>query len=280
MDLVHFLYRKFPKLKRNLLVAHLKISPLKFIKQSFSNAVLISVSLGIFSMFILDKFFMMNRIMLPRIFTPLISLFLISPILFLLIFPLLLNTPLTAIKKRKADIDKDVLFAGRYLLIKLNSGQPLLNALIDGSKSYGVGSKYFKEIVDNVNMGMPLEESIDRAMVLSPSPDFQKILFQINSALRIGVDVSTSLKGVIDEISSEQLNQIQAYSHKLNSVAMFYMLAAIVAPSLGLTIFVLIVGLIGFPISLSLYFLLWFFIVLIQIIFINVFRSIRPSINF
>jgi pilus assembly protein TadC len=280
MDFVHYIYRKHPKLKRNLVLAHMKINPLKFIKKSLINAILMSVALGIFSIFIIDRFFLMNNINLPSIVTPLISIFIIMPILFIIFFPFILNTPISLIKKRKEDIDKDVLFAGRYLLIKLNSGQPLFNALIDGSRSYGVASKYFKEIVDDVNLGMPLEEAIERSMILSPSNSFQKILFQINNSLKIGVDVSDSLKGVIDEITSEQMTQIQAYSHKLNSVAMFYMLAAIVGPSLGLTVFILIVSLIGFNISLGMYVILWFFIVLIQLIFINVFRGIRPNINF
>lgn len=279
-DLVHYLYRKFPYLRDNLVRAHMRISPLNFIKKMFMNSLMLTLTLSIFSMFMIDKYFSSNGIGVPKIVTPFISLFIIFPLLFFMFFPFLLNTPLSVIKKRKKDIDKDTLFAARYLLIKLNSGQPLLNALIDASRSYGVASKYFKEIVDNVNLGMPLEESIERAMMLSPSPNFQKILFQVNNALRIGVDVTVSLRGVIKDIADEQMSQIEAYNHKLNSFAMFYMLIAIVAPSLGLTIFILIAGLIGMQISTAFYFVLWLVIVITQLLFINLFKAIRPNINF
>ena len=35
-----------------------------------------------------------------------------------------------AITKRAKEIDRDVLFAGRFLLVKLNSGKPLMNSII------------------------------------------------------------------------------------------------------------------------------------------------------
>jgi pilus assembly protein TadC len=280
MDLVHLLYRRYPSLKHHLIMAHLKISPFDFIKKSLLNASLFAGTFCIFSMFILRKIFETERIPLPGFMVPVIAIVVLFPLFWFFIFSLLLNTPLSAIRHRRNDIEKEVLFAGRYLLIKLNSGQPLLNALIDASRSYGVASKYFKEIVDDINLGMPLEDAIKQAMNLSPSPSFQKILFQINNALLLGVDVTESLHGVIDDITSEQITQIEAYSHKLNSVALFYMLIAIVAPSLGLTIFIIVAGMIGFPVTNTLYVMLWFAVVLTQLFFINVFKAIRPNINF
>lgn len=279
-DLVHYMYRKYPNLKKEILMAHMKISPQDFIKKNLINAFLISVILSFFSMFILRKFVRSSDFAIPDSGVFMFCMILVCPILFFLLFAMLLGAPVGVIKKRRKDIEKEVLFAGRFLLIKLNSGQPLLNALIDASKSYGVAAKYFKEIVDDITLGMPLEEALERAMSLTPSPAFQKILFQINNSLTIGVDVTETLKSVLDDITNEQLTEIDAYNHKLNTVALMYMLTAVVAPSLGLTIFVVVSGMIGFQINTQLYGLLWLFVVFIQLVFINVFRSIRPNINF
>jgi len=280
MDLVHLLYRKYPSLKHNLIMAHLKISPFDFIKKTLLNATLFAGTLSILAMFVFRRIIENQRLDVPGFVIPLFALIVVFPLCWFFVFSLLLNTPISAIKHRRNDIEKEVLFAGRYLLIKLNSGQPLLNALIDASRSYGVASKYFKEIVDDINLGMPLEDAIKQAMNLSPSPAFQKILFQISNALLLGVDVTDSLRGVIEDITDEQITQIEAYSHKLNSVALFYMLIAIVAPSLGLTIFIIVAGMIGFPVTTMLYVVLWFAVVLTQLFFINVFKAIRPNINF
>ena len=77
-----------------------------------------------------------------------------------------------------------------------------------------------------------MEEALEKACNTTPSKKFKKILFQINNALKIGVDVSVSLESTLEEISQEQLVEIQRYGKKLNSMTMFYMLLAIVAPSL------------------------------------------------
>lgn len=280
MDFVHYVYRKYPGLKQHMTMAHMKITPFDFIKKCLINSILFTIMLSFFAIFMLNQFLLGRGIELHFFVTFLVVFLIGSPIIFFLMFSMLIGSPLAIIRRRKKDIDKEVLFAGRYLLVKLNSGKPLLNSLIDASKSYGVGSKYFKEIVDDITLGMPLEEALQRAMDLSPSESFKKILFQINNALTLGVDVSTSLRSVLEDISSDQMTQIDEYSHKLNSLAMFYMLIAVVIPSLGLTIFVVVAGMVGFNINLVLYSLLWGGIVITQILFIHIFRSIRPNINF
>ena len=277
MDIVHYVYRKFPSLRRNMLMAHMKITPLDFIKKTLVNAILFAITLSFFSMFVLRKLFFDMGI--PEIAVPFFAIFVVFPVTSFIILSLFLSAPVSLIKKRRQEIEREVLFAGRYLLIKLDSGQPLINALSDAAKSYGVGSKYFKEIVDDITLGTPVEEAIEKAMNLTPSPGFQKILFQINNSLLLGVDVTDSLKSVIEDITHEQITLIEEYGSKLNSVTLFYMLVAIVGPSLGLTILVVIAGMVGFEITTALYVIMWGAIIIIQVFFMNIFKGIRPDIN-
>lgn len=277
VDLVHYVYRKFPKLRREMAMAHMKISPLDFIRKTLMNAALFAVALGFFSMFMLRKLFV--DFGLPEFLVPFFAILVLMPIIFFIVLTLFLAAPVSVIKKRRQEIEREVLFAGRYLLIKLDSGQPLMNALVDASKSYGVASKYFKEIVDDIMLGTPIEEAIENAINLSPSPAFQKILFQINNSLMLGVDVTDSLQAVLDDITHEQVTEIEEYGSKLNSVTLFYMLIAVVGPSLGLTIFVVVAGMVGFQITNALYIVMWGAIVAVQALFMNVFKGIRPDIN-
>jgi pilus assembly protein TadC len=190
-----------------------------------------------------------------------------------------MQTPVLAQRKVADDINKEVLFAGRFLLVKLNSGKPLVNALIEASQSYGVSNRYFLEIVRDIELGTPLEDAIDRAMHNSPSKHWRSILFQIQNALRLGIDVRTSLEAVLDEISHDYLLQIQRYGKKLSSITLFYLLLAVVFPSLGMTIMVVLLSFAGLQLSWGLLSVILILVVFVQVIFLRVFTSIRPRVN-
>lgn len=206
-------------------------------------------------------------------------LLLLAPALLIGLFYFFLMSPKNVINKRRRELDQEVLFAGRFLLVKVNAGRPLLNALIEGSQSYGVASKYFKEIVDDINLGTPLEKALDNAVKYSPSDKYRRILFQVNTALKVGIDVSVPLMNVIEEITAEQLTEIQRYGKKLNSLALFYMLLAIVLPSIGMAIFAVVGGLLGLPIDRDIFLVVVGVIVLIQLVFISIFKTTRLSVN-
>lgn len=268
MSLVSAIVAKNPKIKKNLRMARIQKTPEQFVALSIRNAVLMTVAM-IFLMFL---FF--SKVKFPLIF--------IVPIAIVLVFIFYGFNMLkitAAIATRKKDIDKDVLFAGRYLLVKLNSGQPLINALVDASKSYGVAKNYFAEIVREIELGKPLEQAIAQEAEFSPSEKFRKILFQISNALRIGIDVTEFLDATLDEIAEQQIIEINRYGKKLSSVTLFYMLVAIVFPSLGLTIFTVVESVSNPNMGVSFFLVILFFLALLQVVFLLVYKSIRPNVN-
>ena len=183
------------------------------------------------------------------------------------------------IQTRRKEIDKEVLFIGTFLLIKLYAGRPLLNALTETSKSSGLVARYIKEVVDDINTGSPIETALENALLYSPSEKLKKILFQINNALKLGIDVTKPLESVIQEIEDEQELEVKRYSKKLNSLVIFYMLLAIVLPSIGMVIFLVLSSFISLTINLGKMIVILFFIALLQVIFISMFESIRPNVN-
>ena len=258
----------YPDLKRQIRVAHLKTTPRDFIYQSLKFSLPFSVGLTILFFFIIDK------AGLP---------WFLIPIAFIISFFLAFNFTFLKLKgkilKRKKEIDREVLFAGQYLLIKLYSGRPLLNALIDTSKSYGVASKYIKERVDDINTGSSLEKALETAMTYSPSEKWRKILFHINNALKLGIDVTKPLSAVLKEITKEQSIEIERYGKKLNTIVIFYMLAYVVIPSIGMTLFIVLASFINFNIGISIFALVIFFLIVIGLLFVSMFKSIRPTVN-
>lgn len=267
-DYIHFLKHLYPFIKKELRIAHVNKSPREFIRKSMVNTLINAFLFTGLSFFVLDK---AN-----------LSFFLMVPIFFLFLF-LFFNFNLVklkaAIKKREREINKEVLFIGRYLLIKLYSGRPLLNAMIETAKAKGIKTRSISEIVDEVNMGTSVERALDNALNYAPSDKFKRILFHVNNALKLGIDVTGPLEGVINEIAIEQENEIKRYGKKVNTLVIFYMLVAIVVPSIGMVMFIILSGFLNILIGLREFAIVIFFIAVIQLFFISLFKSIRPMVN-
>lgn len=268
MDIYSKLASKRPWLKKQLKIAKINMQPKDFIQDAIKKAITLSAGFTLI-IFLIAKSANIPLITLPIFFA-----------IFMLMF---FNFNLVSIKgkinKRRKEIDRDVLFAGKYLLIKLNGGQPLVNSLLDASKSYGVASVYFKEIVREIELGKSIEEALNEATEYNPSEKFKKILFQINNALKIGIDVTKFLEATLNEIAEEQLLEINRYGKKLNSVTLFYMLLAVVVPSLGLTIAIVVISLANIDVTMTMFLICLFFLSLIQIMFLVIYKTIRPNIN-
>ena len=265
---VNRLATAFPLLKSQLRIAHLPYTPIQYLKKSLKISALYAFLFTVLFFFVLEK--------------AKLSLLLIFPIfiiLYILLFLYSLITIKSKIMKREREIDKEVLFVGRYLIVKLYSGRPLLNALTETASSKGIAPKYIKEIVDDISTGSTIEDALNNAMAYSPSDKLRRILFQINNALQLGIDATKPLESVLREIAREEELEINKYGKKLNSLVIFYMLAAIIVPSLGTAIFIVISSLVRFPIDKTALFVFVFFIVVLQFMFITFFKAIRPTVN-
>ena len=262
------LKKRNPMLKKELRMAGMDDKVEDVIKKALVNSMIIS------SVFTFLALLIFQREGLPLILLPLV---------FLVFGKVFFNYGLMGIKgrigSRRKEIDRDVLFAGRYLLVKLNSGKPLINALIEASGGKGTANKYFKSIVKDIELGKPVEEALAYESEYSPSRKFRKILFQISNALKIGIDVTEFLEATLNDIANDQIIEIQRYGKKLNSLTLFYMLIAVVLPSLGLTIFIIIFSIAQVDIGFVFFAVILFFLALLQAVFLVIYKSIRPDIN-
>lgn len=268
MSIYQIYVNKFPKIRDKLKKAHIHESPAKFVKKSSRGALVLSVVITLLFFFGLD--------MAGKSKLHLLWLF---PIIFGVLFMFFMRSPDVKIRKRQKEIDKDVLFAGRFILVKIESGEPFFNALQDASKAKGVAGKYFKEIVDDINLGTPIEKSIENAIDSSPSDKFRRILWQINNSLRTGTDVANTLRAILKQITEEQVIEIKEYGKKLNSLAMFYMLMGVVVPALGMTMFIILASFIGLSITPAYLIAAAMMLAFLQFMFISIFKAIRPMVN-
>jgi len=272
---VSAIIRSRPEIRRRVRIARINQSAEQFVGRALRGATIFAVCAFLLGFMLLDK--VRGRELLVQ---NLLLISLASLGGFLGSFLFLMNTLEVYIKRQERLLNRDVLFIGRYLLIKLQSGVPFYQALIDASHgNFGIASKYMREIVDDIELGTPIEQALSTAADMSPSNEFRQILWQVNTALRSGVDVTTTLRSILTEISGMQILEVERYGKKLSSLSLFYMLLAIIVPSLGLTLFVSFSSFLGLKLAFIHLVGVVFVMMFVQFMFMSLFRSIRPQIN-
>ncbi|MBI2106404.1 type II secretion system F family protein [Candidatus Woesearchaeota archaeon] len=261
--------KSFPHLKLHLAQAEIKTTPEKFVKQNLKLSFYLSFAL------VFTGFLFLYKIK-PELIVLLILLF---PVVYFMSFIYLMNTPAAKAKKAVREIDKEIVFAGRFLLVELSAGVPLFNAMDNVSRSYPLIGRYFKEIIDRAEVGKPIDEAITEVMELTPSDNFRKLLWQIMNSLRTGADVSAALNSILEQIAREQLIKMKEYGKKLNPMVMFYLMIAVIVPSLGVTMLSLLSSFIGLSIGFGTLLGIAIGTSLVQIIFLVSIKQSRPGVS-
>ncbi len=199
--------------------------------------------------------------------------------MFFIMFFYMLKVPDVKILRKGREISREIVFAGRFMIIELESGVSLYDAMVNVSKNYKVIGEYFKEIIDKVSMGTTMEDAINETIETTPSSNLTKVLWQILNSLRTGADISQSLSSILDQIVREQIIDVKEYGRKLNPLAMFYMMVAIIVPSLGITMLIVLTTFISIKLDLAALLAIALFLGFIQYMFLSIIRSSRPAVE-
>ena len=261
--------KAFPNLKVKLKQAGIDNKPEDFIKKTFISAFYMATGVVVFLFLILAKLNVVKGIF-----------FILVPFIFIVMFFYMIRLPDVRISKKEKDISKEIVFAGRFIIVELESGVPLYNAMVNVSKNYEIIGRYFKEITDKVDLGTSMEDALNEAVEFIPSNDFRKILWQIINSIRTGSDVAKSLYSVMEQITKDQITEVNKYGKKLNPLAMFYMIVAVILPSLGMTMLIILSSFIKFELSLTILLALAGFLGFVQFMFIAMVKFSRPAIEF
>ena len=258
----------FPDLRKKIALADSKESSIEFMEKAVSSAIMISVAMLILS------FLFFDQLKLP--FWYLIPFFAIYPLVF---FRYFMFYPDVAVNKRKKEIDYEIVFAGRHLVIALRSGLPLFDALRGVSIGYGEVSKEFNRIVERVTLGVPMSQAIREVSQNNPSRNFVRIVMQVANSLSSGANIADSLDAVLDQIAKEQVIELKEYGQKLTPIVMFFMIFGIILPSLGIAFLIILLSFVSsgkFGFSSSILLFAFVFIAIIQFMFLALVESSRP----
>ncbi len=242
--------------------------PEDFVRKSFLLGFYVTTMFMVVVTIIFIRFQMIKSVLL-----------LIFPLVFLLIFFYFMKRPDLIILRKQHEIDREIVFASRFLVIELQSGVPIYDAMKSVSHSYPIIGKYFREILNSIDIGTPIEDALNESIELTPSQNFRKFLWQVFNSLKTGADLAAALSTTTDQIASEQVITVKEYGRKLNPIVMFYMVVAVIFPSIGVIMLIIFSTFLSINITLPVLIITAVFIALLQFLFLTIIREQRPAVS-
>lgn len=203
----------------------------------------------------------------------------LTPVVGIALFLQIAKLPALKVKKKTRELEKDLPYALKSLLIEVRSGVPLYTAMATVTEGYGLVSEEFTKILAEINAGKDEAKALENAVLRNPSEQFRRVLWQLSNALRAGSDLGDTLDALVRSIIEDQMLEIEEYGRKLNPYTLVYMLASVILPSLGVTFLMILSIFTGSNIGANVFYAVIGFLLIFQFFFINFVKSKRPQIK-
>ena len=264
-----FLSRVFPNVKTNLIQLEVDLSPEEYLSMvvfvtlfSFLLFFVPIAVIGIFSKSLVDA----------------VKISFLSGISFsfvVLVYSIF-YLKLEMMRKIKF-LEKDLLFAIRYLYIKVKSGVPLYDAMVGVAYgNFGEVSKEFKKTIREISAGIDEITALGNMALRNPSLYFRRVVWQITNNLRAGAEVSDILENIMSSLVREHKILVRKYGSELNPIILMYMMFTVVIPSLGITVIVVMSSFSGLAVPIYLFYLIPIAVFVLQLFFISIIKNKRP----
>lgn len=178
------------------------------------------------------------------------------------------------------DVEKNLPFAMRHLLVQVRSGVSLFDAMgsvVEGG--YGLVSTEFNKCVKQIATGVDVRDALEEMAFKNPSTYFRRTIWQLVNSMRSGVDIGESLSLLVSNISQEQRVAIRRYGAQLSPLALLYMMLAVVLPTLGITFLVILSTFSGIAIPLFIFYLILVALATFQFMLIGVVKNRMPAVE-
>lgn len=264
-----------PTLKQDLLQAAMDIDDLDYIAAGIIVAlVLVGLMAGVSALILLIA--IKKNLLTIKIEAILPILIFVVPGVYFLYF---LNYPKLQATKRTKLIEEQVVFATREIMIKVGSGVPVFNALLDvANGNYGVVSDEFKQAIEEIESGVPQEDALDHLARRVPSQSLRRTIDIMLNAIKSGSDVAGTLSLINDMLIKKQQSDMKSYAGALTPMSMAYMLISVVMPSLGMSVFIILGSLAHFN-TVAIIYIIPPFLLMFQIFFMGMVSNQRPSVG-
>lgn len=203
----------------------------------------------------------------------------IGGILSLLIFVQLTMFPKMKVRKKVREVERNLIFALRTILIEVKSGVSLFDAInMVAVGNYGEVSREFKKAIDEIDTGTIEETALEELAANNPSLFFRRAVWQIVNGLKAGADISQIMTALVDALAKEQRNQIREYGGSLRILSLMYMMLGVIVPALGFTFLIILASFPQIKITEIVFWGLFGFILVGQFMYLGLIKSKRPNL--
>lgn len=203
----------------------------------------------------------------------------VSLVFSILVFAQLITFPIIRVTKKVRDLDRNLVFALRTILVQLRSGVSLFESMkVVAEGNYGAVSKEFKKAVDRISTGTIQEMALEQIAEYNPSIFFRRAIWQIVNGMRAGADITTVLAESVDSLTEAQSIQIRNYESQMKILSLVYMMLGVIVPALGITFLIVLSSFPQIQIT-ELYF--WILLVgvgIAQFMYMGIVKSKRPTL--
>jgi pilus assembly protein TadC len=267
--------RMVPDLDSDLLEGGINVPPTDYIAAGIFVSIFLAIVLFIVSALLI--FVALQKGLLnTQLLAMLIILVVVIPVVYLFYF---INYPKLQATKRKAKIDEKVVFAIREVMIKVGSGVPIFNALLDiANGDYGIVSAEFKIAVEEIQSGVSQTDALTRLSRRVPSQSLKRAIDILVNAIKSGSDVHGTLALINDMLVKKQQSDMKTYAAELTPLSMVYMLVSVVIPSLGMSVFIILGSIAHFDVVYVMY-IIPPFLLIFEVFFMGMVGSRRPAVG-
>jgi Flp pilus assembly protein TadB len=265
------------KLISDLKVARMNVYYKDFARNCLKAALIMNVILNLALFFLFSKIAEKSKKESILLF-----LLLTLPLGFYILFEFMIKTPQARAIRSRKNIEAEIISAIRFLILDLKANAPIYHAIQNLTKNFDETGKYFNDVIAKVQLGSSLENALTEEVEVVPCEDFRVLLWQMISHLQTGADIVSSLETIVKDISEKQRLEFKKYGKKLNALSIFYMIIAIILPTIGFTLVTAALIFIGVPINESfLYIVLGFWMIfsIMQLLFLSMSGANRPVIE-
>ncbi|MBD3164752.1 hypothetical protein GF323_06140 [Candidatus Woesearchaeota archaeon] len=262
------------ELTRNIKIARMDIYYKDFVKNSFKVALMMDIMLNIVILFVL-----LSMARSSGKYSILLLLPLSVMMGFFILFRFFLKSPEVKIIRSRKNIDAEIISAIRFLNLDLKANAPIFDGLNNLTNNFEEIGTYLKDVIVKVKLGSGLKDTLNETVELVPSEDFRAMLWQIINHLESGADIVHPLEILANEIVEKQKIDFKKYGKKLNVLSLFYMIVAIILPTIGFTIITAALIFIGFEMNLGVILGFWILFSVMQLMFLAISSGNRPVVE-
>jgi len=176
--------------------------------------------------------------------------------------------------------DSELLFALNDILVQVKANVDLYKALVNVVEGdYGFVSDELQDVVDAVESGNSMVNALKKLALTTNSNFMKRIAWQLTNSIKSGSDAVRVIRSLIEELESYYHALISNYTKELNVLTLVYLTLAVVAPTIGITVMIILSSFGGLSLNPQMITTIIALLITVQPIIIGFINSRRPALK-